>query len=383
MKKFITVCLALLSIAASAQNNESEVKAFIDIVRASSSSPAKTANALDAINYAKIGIKSAFTASGTNTYTVTGNVGISSYVAGQLIPVTFTNANTSTTVTLNVNSVGATSIKDNAGADPGIGDIISGATYWLQHDGTNYRIVGSSAIGSSGGFEEPYRISLETVSTAGSTITMDMGDKKQRLFIGSAAFSSAKTLAMTNVDSAVAFTSFFEITNTAAVLTLPGDWVSGDPGLSGGDWTPPVTGKYEINGTWDGTEWSIKFINKTTYTASVYAGTYTPTLYNTANVAATTAYKCTYMRVYNTVTVSGRIDLDPTTTATLTRVGISLPVASNFTTANECAGTAAAHDVREAAAVRSDATNDRAELACTPTDVTNQEYYFTFTYEVL
>lgn len=121
-----------------------------------------------------------------------------------------------------------------------------------------------------------------------------------------------------------------------------------------------------------------------TWSGNFVGSTYTPTLTNVANLDASTAYECTYMRVGSTVTVSGRVDIDPTTTLTSTQLGISLPVASALTTANQAGGTAAATAISgQSAAIRSDATNDRAELIYTTTDITNQPMYFTFTYQVL
>lgn len=114
------------------------------------------------------------------------------------------------------------------------------------------------------------------------------------------------------------------------------------------------------------------------------AGTYTPTLTNVANLDASTAYQCQYMRVGNTVTVSGRVDIDPTLAATSTQLGISLPVASALSATNQLAGTAAASSVAgQVAAILGDATNDRATLQYVSSDVTNQPMYFTFTYQVL
>jgi hypothetical protein len=118
--------------------------------------------------------------------------------------------------------------------------------------------------------------------------------------------------------------------------------------------------------------------------ASNATQTYTPTLTNVANVAASTAQVCQYFRVGNMVTVCGQLSIDPTTTATLTTLGISLPIASNFTTAFQAGGTAAATAVADAVAgIISDATNDRATLQYVCTDVTNHVMAFTFTYQVL
>jgi len=118
--------------------------------------------------------------------------------------------------------------------------------------------------------------------------------------------------------------------------------------------------------------------------ADVVASTYTPTLTNVANLDASTAYPCQYIRIGSVVTVSGKVDIDPTTTATLTQLGISLPVASNIGAQEDCAGVAFASGIAgQGAAIRGDAANNRAELAYIAIDVTNQPMYFQFSYEVI
>lgn len=112
-------------------------------------------------------------------------------------------------------------------------------------------------------------------------------------------------------------------------------------------------------------------------------GTYTPTLTGVANVAASTSYAAQWLRVGNTVLVSGRVDVDPTAAAS-TQLGLSLPVASNLTAANECAGTAASPTIAgQSAAILGDAANNRAQLEWVAVDVTNQPMYFVFSYVVL
>lgn len=64
--------------------------------------------------------------------------------------------------------------------------------------------------------------------------------------------------------------------------------------------------------------------------AVVAAGTYTPTLTAVANVSTSTPSVMQWLRVGNTVTVSGRVDVKATAVA-LTQIGISLPVASALT----------------------------------------------------
>jgi len=115
----------------------------------------------------------------------------------------------------------------------------------------------------------------------------------------------------------------------------------------------------------------------------IASGTYTPTLTNTTNVAASTAFQCQWMRVGNVVTVSGRVSVDPTA-AGATVLGISLPLASNIGAVEDCAGTAFANAVAgQGAAIWGDATNDRASMEWVAVDLTNQGMSFTFTYEII
>lgn len=113
------------------------------------------------------------------------------------------------------------------------------------------------------------------------------------------------------------------------------------------------------------------------------SGVYTPTLSNTTNVAASTSYPAQYMRIGDVVTVSGRVDVDPTAAAA-TALGISLPIASNFGALEDCAGTAASDAVAgQSAAIRANIANDRAEMAWVAVDIANRTMYYTFTYRII
>lgn len=112
--------------------------------------------------------------------------------------------------------------------------------------------------------------------------------------------------------------------------------------------------------------------------------TYTPTLTNVANLDASTAYQCQYLRVGNTVHVTGRVDIDPTLTATSTQLGISLPIASNLGAIEDCAGVAFASGIAgQGAAILGDAANNRAQLEYISGDVSNQAMYLSFSYQVI
>lgn len=117
--------------------------------------------------------------------------------------------------------------------------------------------------------------------------------------------------------------------------------------------------------------------------ASPY-GRYFPTLTNVANLDSSQAYDCIYARIGNVVTVSGKLDIDPTTAATTVQLGISLPITSNIGATEDVGGVAFASGIAsQGAAIRGDATNNRAELIYKATDVTNQPMYFTFQYRII
>jgi hypothetical protein len=156
MKKLLAVFLLILSFSAYAQ-----IPALNDIVRNNTLTPAKVANALDG--------SKGVTASGTNTYTISTGynpyVGSATYAVGDIFTITFTNANSSGTVTINVDSEGAIALKDDEGNDLSVGALKAGGTYQFRYNGTNFRQVGGSGGGSG---STP---TLQQVLTAGSTLT--------------------------------------------------------------------------------------------------------------------------------------------------------------------------------------------------------------------
>lgn len=118
--------------------------------------------------------------------------------------------------------------------------------------------------------------------------------------------------------------------------------------------------------------------------ANILSGTYTPTLTNVANLSASTAYQCQYIRVGNVVSVSGKVDIDPTAATTVTQLGLSLPITSNLGAIEDCAGTAFAPAIAgQGAAILGDATNNRAQMEWVSADISNQPMFFHFQYEII
>jgi hypothetical protein len=105
-----------------------------------------------------------------------------------------------------------------------------------------------------------YTIDQAVPSTASGTITLDMNSQIQRSFVGSATFAAAKILALSNTTNSLFFNFIFEITNIAAIITMPSDFLMSDANWDGTDWTPSQTGKYELGGSFDDTNnvWCVK-----------------------------------------------------------------------------------------------------------------------------
>ena len=120
-------------------------------------------------------------------------------------------------------------------------------------------------------------------------------------------------------------------------------------------------------------------------TTQLTSGTYTPTLTNVTNVAASTAAVCQYMRVLTAVTVSGTVSITATATGN-TVLRMSLPIASNFASIGQAGGTfaaaAAAGSIAQGGIV-ADATNKTFTFQFVATSLVATTYTFSVTYQIV
>jgi len=125
------------------------------------------------------------------------------------------------------------------------------------------------------------------------------------------------------------------------------------------------------------------FLGNGTFGVVPGSGSYTPTLTNITNVTSSAAYLWNYMRVGSVVTVSGRLDVTAASAAA-TQVDFTIPVASNFASANleECAGVAYSSQ-GPGGAITAQAANDRASLFYVAPDTALRAFFLTFTYRIL
>lgn len=89
-------------------------------------------------------------------------------------------------------------------------------------------------------------------------------------------------------------------------------------------------------------------------------GTYTPTLTNGANVAASVSSVWNYIRIGNQVMLNGYLQIDTTAIGAFD-IGISLPIASDFSSNSDASGngTHPGAGVPNVGSLRQDQTNDR------------------------
>lgn len=81
-----------------------------------------------------------------NAYVITPVISIGAYATGQRFSFKSANANT-TTSTLNINGLGAKTIKNSAGANLAANDILSGQIVVVEYDGTNFQMLSVTGNG--------------------------------------------------------------------------------------------------------------------------------------------------------------------------------------------------------------------------------------------
>jgi hypothetical protein len=115
-----------------------------------------------------------------------------------------------------------------------------------------------------------------------------------------------------------------------------------------------------------------------------HSGVYTPVVVNVTNANNPTAAECQYLRVGDSVTVSGKVNVTPIMgTSTLTQFSISLPVSSDLGSNVDCSGTAASAASNESGIILGDPTSNKAWMQFYPTTTNARDMYFTFTYQVI
>jgi hypothetical protein len=103
---------------------------------------------------------------------------------------------------------------------------------------------------------------------------------------------------------------------------------------------------------------------------------YTPTLTNTTNVAASTAFTTYYMRINNYCLVFGRVDIDPTAAGSVVQLNMSVPIATNFTSTIQAGGAANCVVINQHLGITTEGTLETLSFRGVPSDASNRQYQF-------
>ena len=116
---------------------------------------------------------------------------------------------------------------------------------------------------------------------------------------------------------------------------------------------------------------------------NIDSGVYTPVAGAVSNVQTVTAFECVWTRIGNVVQVSGRIDVD-TTTSGDTRWTLTLPFPDDLIVRGDLAGTAARRSGADASpgAIYAGTSSDKAEYRMYIGSSSNSEIYFNFSYQI-
>lgn len=114
------------------------------------------------------------------------------------------------------------------------------------------------------------------------------------------------------------------------------------------------------------------------------SGTYAPTVTAGTNMdSASAVANFAYLRVGNVVIVSGNLNADATTAGVQSKVRISLPVSSNFTSTGDLTGTGGIQGSDDVVIVIADTVNDEAEVNYTPAGAAASVIRLLFMFPVL
>ncbi len=116
------------------------------------------------------------------------------------------------------------------------------------------------------------------------------------------------------------------------------------------------------------------------WSTKIKSGTYDPTVTIVSNVDSAFATECQYMRVINTVTVSGSVSIDATAAGT-TQVRLTLPTQATLVIAANLAGTGVSVTSQIPAVIYGDTATSTALFEYSGTGITDV-FYFQFTYQV-
>jgi hypothetical protein len=283
---------------------------------------------------------------------------------------------TGTPVTLKINSLAVVTLKKitTAGAVTDIegGDLVLNRRYYFMFDGTYYIWINANSSdqiniqGTAGNFTKISATKGISDSTYSQTSFILATEKAAASGVASL---NGSTLVVQNPANATATPTASKIVIADGSGLVDG-WVS--------DATTSVKGKASFNTAHFTVSSGAVSINSTKLDSNIY----TPTLFNTTNITASTAIGCRYFRIGDYVIVQGIVQVQPTATAS-TVLGFSLPIASALSVSTQLSGMGVSGTGLPQVTITCDTGNDRATFTFTATSTANQTITFYFSYQVI
>lgn len=197
-------------------------------------------------------------------------------------------------------------------------------------------------------------------------------------FAALAGATTLLTIGGTGASAVVAIPGTLEWSGTTAALTVAGGIYGAkklkiDGAVDFGS-TLAMTGK--ITATTAGIDVPVSALG------TIYSATYTPNFYTdgSGNVASHSVSVARYIRVGNVVSVSGYIEVDPTSTG-VTQFELSLPVASNLGSSS-LSGTISDASYNDTGSISADAATDRAAFLFIASNAGNHGMAYQFSYTI-
>ena len=277
----------------------------------------------------------------------------------------------------------------NFATDSGVGIIDTGADHYMRLDYGENATADRTLSFVLGNTNRTVTVSGATTisqdySTAGSPQFTGLTITGTGSITGALQFDSdALRLADTNASHYLILTPGSDLSANRVLTLTTGDsartvTISGNTTISQ-DYS--TAGTPQFTGVITGSLQADTITNDT----GLAAGVYTPTRSAEANLDANvTMTEAQYLRVGNTVTVSGAFTADPTTPATATSFEFTLPVASNIGAVEDAAGVAFCGAIAgQGAAISGSVANNTAVVSWVSGDVTSQTWSYIFAYQVI
>jgi pectate lyase len=205
-------------------------------------------------------------------------------------------------------------------------------------------------------------------------VTNSVADASLTLVEGTAASVTVPPYSLTAlvpVDTVAGRSAFFKTIAQGSgsdVDSAPkGDFVWLSTSVAEPDQTAVVALSYDVAGRFTKTS-ERDFIGRSPYSKgnALDSGSYTPTLSAGVNIASSTLYPTSYLRIGNSVTVSGAMKISMTATPATTSFEVNLPIVSDVNSAYDLGGTAAVTNttgtLNDPIAIVANSTNNTAKF---------------------